>query len=365
MKPIKLTTRTANNEEEVIVQEALLVLKWGGELTHAGIQQAENLGKTFRVSIYPSSKGMGLLRLHSTYRHDLKCYSSDEGRCMMTAASFLKGLLDLEGELPPILNSMVISNSESQELLDHSEEGSSELKTVKHQLNILLNSDGQLSDIYKKLVGEAPTEYVAKCIDAIGNPLKLLAKVYALISDYTIGLKNMLSNSEQTESYLIFKYPHPMPTSKRIFELNKLTRSEERQKKILDMKEEDKELIYGCGKESLVLIFKRWKKLEKDFYSRKSNKYDISKIPDVNDGIRYDALHNSYLLNETMTSLCKNIGLLNEFVTPLEFGFTIIQKVSSGVKVPSVYYARSVENSSKNSDAICFGHWKVLHKLQP
>jgi inositol hexakisphosphate/diphosphoinositol-pentakisphosphate kinase len=23
----------------------------------------------------------GLLRLHSTYRHDLKCYTSDEGRC--------------------------------------------------------------------------------------------------------------------------------------------------------------------------------------------------------------------------------------------------------------------------------------------
>jgi hypothetical protein len=29
-------------------------------------------------------KGMpdgGLLRLHNTYRHDLKCYTSDEGRC--------------------------------------------------------------------------------------------------------------------------------------------------------------------------------------------------------------------------------------------------------------------------------------------
>jgi len=23
----------------------------------------------------------GLLRLHNTYRHDLKCYTSDEGRC--------------------------------------------------------------------------------------------------------------------------------------------------------------------------------------------------------------------------------------------------------------------------------------------
>jgi len=41
----------------------------------------------------PSAKGGGLLRLHSTYRHDLKVYTSDEGRCQKTAASFLKGLL--------------------------------------------------------------------------------------------------------------------------------------------------------------------------------------------------------------------------------------------------------------------------------
>ena len=210
MKPIK-TAKIVNAEgkEELTVEEGLLILKWGGELTHAGIQQAETLGKTFRVSIYPSSKGMGLLRLHSTYRHDLKCYSSDEGRCMMTAASFLKGMLDLDGELPPILNSMVISTEESQKLLEHSEEGSGEYKQIKLQLNSLLNSDGLLSETYKKLVGEAPSEYVAKCIDAIGNPLKLLAKVYALISEYTAGLQRMLSHAEQTESYLILSYPHP------------------------------------------------------------------------------------------------------------------------------------------------------------
>ena len=32
--------------------------------------------------------GGGLLRLHSTYRHDLKIYSSDEGRVQMSAAAF-------------------------------------------------------------------------------------------------------------------------------------------------------------------------------------------------------------------------------------------------------------------------------------
>lgn len=34
--------------------------------------------------------GCGLLRLHSSYRHDLKIYASDEGRVQMTAAAFAK-----------------------------------------------------------------------------------------------------------------------------------------------------------------------------------------------------------------------------------------------------------------------------------
>lgn len=59
--------------------------------------------------MYPTDKD-GLIRLHSTYRHDLKTYSSDEGRCQSTAASFLKGFLDYEGETTPILASMVNKN---------------------------------------------------------------------------------------------------------------------------------------------------------------------------------------------------------------------------------------------------------------
>ena len=48
------------------------------------------------------------LSLHSSYRHDLKTYSSDEGRCIKTAASFLKGFLNIEGGLAPIITSMVV-----------------------------------------------------------------------------------------------------------------------------------------------------------------------------------------------------------------------------------------------------------------
>lgn len=42
------------------------------------------------IGEYAGTQGLGLLRLHSTYRHDLKIYASDEGRVQMTAAAFAK-----------------------------------------------------------------------------------------------------------------------------------------------------------------------------------------------------------------------------------------------------------------------------------
>ena len=41
-------------------------------------------------SDYSALPGSGFIRLHSTYRHDLKIYASDEGRVQTTAAAFAK-----------------------------------------------------------------------------------------------------------------------------------------------------------------------------------------------------------------------------------------------------------------------------------
>lgn len=134
----------ARNGVDETVTEALLVLKWGGVLTDGGREQAVQLGTLFRHMMYPG-ESEGFLRLHSTYRHDLKIYASDEGRVQsarrparergpgkeggrgergatiahspasapVTAAAFAKGFLDLEGPLTPILASLVRSGRDA------------------------------------------------------------------------------------------------------------------------------------------------------------------------------------------------------------------------------------------------------------
>ncbi len=59
-------------------------------------------------------KDVDFMNLHSSYSHDLKTYSSDEGRCIKTAATFLKGFLNIEGTLAPIITNMVNTNKKAQ-----------------------------------------------------------------------------------------------------------------------------------------------------------------------------------------------------------------------------------------------------------
>lgn len=53
--------------------------------------------------------------------------------------------------------------------------------------------------------------------------------------------------------------------------------------------------IVACSNESIMLMFKRWQKLKVDF--SENHKYNISKIPDINDALKYDILHNSNVMD--------------------------------------------------------------------
>jgi hypothetical protein len=72
--------------------------------------------------------------------------------------------------------------------------------------------------------------------------------------------------------------------------------------------------------ETIHLMADRWEKLYKDFYSAKAGMYDLSKVPDVYDSIRYEMLHNSHLPLTGMQELFDLATKFENTVVPQEYG---------------------------------------------
>ncbi|CEF63679.1 Inositol hexakisphosphate and diphosphoinositol-pentakisphosphate kinase [Strongyloides ratti] len=315
VKPKASSVKISDSEDPLSVDRSqptlLLILKWGGELTTAGVLQAEALGKLFRT-LYPGirrtdgkdcpedTQGLGFLRLHSTYRHDLKIYASDEGRVQSTAAAFAKGLLALEGELTPIMMQMVKSSNTDGLLNDdfNAREFQNELKAYLHSI-LQVNRDFTQDD-YEKL-NPNNLRSINHAMEFIKNPFKMCVE----ISGYVERMCNIIKANK-------FKNP-----TKSLY-LN----------------------------ESWNLAERRWGKELTEF--RKINKdggieFDISKIPDIYDNIKYDMEHNPDLcVNnegefERMYLCVKNMA---DIVVPQEYGISEESKIKIGQRICSPLAAK-------------------------
>ncbi|XP_029355041.1 inositol hexakisphosphate and diphosphoinositol-pentakisphosphate kinase 2 isoform X12 [Echeneis naucrates] len=283
--------KTSSEEEDTRTEgpSLLLVLKWGGELTPAGRVQAEELGRAFRC-MYPGGQGdyagfpgCGLLRLHSTYRHDLKIYASDEGRVQMTAAAFAKGLLALEGELTPILVQMVKSANMNGLLDNDSDSLSSCQHRVKARLHEILQKDRDFTDEDYDRLAPTCSASLVNSMKIVQNPVAICDQVYALIQSLTSQIR----------------------------------------KRMEDPKSADLQLYHS---ETLELMLQRWSKLERDF-RMKNGRYDISKIPDIYDCVKYDVIHNATLGLEDTLELFRLSRALADIVIPQEYGINKVEKL--------------------------------------
>ena len=450
MKPLshEEIIEETTGKKVIKITKALLILKWGGSLTHAGIEQAYKLGRTFLCTLYPSNqeKEDGLIRLHLTYRHDLKCYSADEGRCLKTSASFLKGLLKLDGPIIPIISSMVRQDEEINKLLDDSESIHEFKGKIKEKLSECLNYDGNLKDkfysLFKKESVFPEEDYISDeneneiksstssddysdeinglgfkenkikknlnkkenpldaLMERIGNPLKRLKQILSLMKKVIKNIQSFLSNDNDSSYFItdksqILKREYDVNINKQKLiekilgeDLNKketnegidLSNINERkfsEKKIFKLEEDNIENIenenydsetikilneenFDCKDEQIILIYKRYVKLKNDFFNQKKNLFDISKIPDIYDNIKYDIIHNKNLINESGYQLFDEISLLANFVMPLEYGITKEEKINIGLKIIkpllkkihsdlNVILQSNKENNDKNS----------------
>ena len=373
LKPLAWETIDTGNSEfhTEKVTEALLIIKFGGVLTYLGKYQAECLGKAFRVRMYPrgnyyGSDADGLLRLHSTYRHDLKIYSSDEGRVQITAAAFAKGLLALDthrGQLTPILASLVNKDAKLLDFVTHDVE--EDILHSKHKLyTAMTKSDkpedstaptdediGGLSQTLRfaslnkfKVVtqmvmaahrfqnaGESSnaelrnSQNLTLTSDLMGVPQKPLQKlqtVYECTKSIAIQLRSMLSASQT-------RFDSSSPNT----EINWAhTRSAVAPRGSLPKGglQQLKTMIVPAGGESFLLLYSRWKKLEQDLYHPRKGRFDISKVPDVYDAAKYDAIHNVHLGLEGLDILYEVAKELADCIVPNEYGTTASTKLRIG-----------------------------------
>ncbi|GMR55881.1 hypothetical protein PMAYCL1PPCAC_26076, partial [Pristionchus mayeri] len=275
-----------------------LILKWGGELTTAGSLQAEALGKLFRT-LYPGirrtdgknspedTQGLGFLRLHSTYRHDLKIYASDEGRVQTTAAAFAKGLLALDGDLTPILMQMVKS-ANTDGLLDddcHARDFQQDLKKILHKA--LQDDVDWTPDDYATL-NPSGLKSINNAMEFIKNPKKMCFEIAGYVKRMVEVIQWHRENRANMTLYL---------------------------------------------NESWDLAERRWSKELREFKrvdKRGDVEFDISKIPDIYDNIKYDMEHNPDLCinkEEDFERFYLCVKNMADIVVPQEYGIEQQNKI--------------------------------------
>eukprot|EP00667_Euglena_gracilis_P000680 EG_transcript_680 len=397
-KPEKTDKADKAEKGEKKKREVLLVLKHGGVLTHSGRQQAEQLGKEFRTVLYPSNLRGGLLRLHSTYRHDLKIYSSDEGRVQSSAAAFTQGLLDLEGaSLTPILVSLIKKDASMLETFGKG--ANADIQAAKALLYQQLTYDPAADQTFSIPVplperteafeftdseavrkrsrclandDEDSVSETGKHTDANPSSEEFNKQMGSLLSveDPTYGMdpkpfKGGEARFHRMSDQTLAHCQEMVGLLKNLVqEIQARLRLEREVEKGTDKGTEKEAPVDGdvkkaedqaysalvnhpsewdvkalneftpCMSEKLILIYDRWRKLLKGFYNEKKSLFDCSKIPDVYDSVKYDMIHNQHL-GFPLERLYAVSRKLANCVIPNEYGTDVQSKRRIGARICS------------------------------
>ena len=261
---------------------------------------------------------------------------------------------------------MVRKDELAQELLDLRNH-KLDLADVMKILTSSLNHSGKLEETLKEFVDiESVNSTELEIIRNVGEPLDLMKKLLKNIKELTKIIRSHLNLKDKTY------YINPLDMKLD----NNGTSEDENQKSM----ERNKGFFLACGQENMILVFKRWRKLEIDFFDRKNDNFNISKIPDIHDSIRYDMIHNYQYFG----NLPDNIGFkiyesadkLAKFLTPFEYGIikkrkfdigmTVIEPLFKKIKSDLLWWntpvAQSKENYREESD-----YWMIrnINKENP
>jgi hypothetical protein len=258
-------------------------------------------------------------------------------------------------------------------------------KKVRDKPEELFHSNGNLKEKYNQILhknsnnikkndinNENSNFYIEKIIkrqkpffdliDDIGDCQSQMNEIYKLLGQVINHLKSFLCNEEiltEGDSYLVrHKKSIISKRSSLMLIKNKVLNTMKKIKKHIKVRpnsvnkgikekeeKEEKEdnkieinnnnnfYLFDCQEEKVILIFKRYTKLYQEFYNKKTEKFDIGKIPNIYDNIKYDIIHNKSIMNKDGYKLFNIVNKLACFLMPLEYGINIEEKYNIGIKL--------------------------------
>lgn len=297
------------------VEDLLVVLKYGGILTPAGMAQSEDLGRSFRSEMYPGEGSgadqytTGLLRLHATQRHDLKIYSSDEGRVQMSAAAFARGLLALEkGSLTPICAALVETDSKMLDELPRQAE--KQMSRAKQALHVRIHEPPPKG--YPEMDPASPACPGVSVSDVDSNQEldSGNALLKNMLTQLHTALKVVVDELKDLDQSQVIAVPCAENADTEEDEATKLR-------------------PHICSISSPLLVVNRWTKLYSELWDAKKENWNISKVPEIFDAVQFDMIHFPKLVKGTpeLFAIAKE---LNDIIVPQEYGHDVLSRLEIG-----------------------------------
>ncbi|KHE80922.1 hypothetical protein GE21DRAFT_6502 [Neurospora crassa] len=252
-------------EESLVLDKLQLIVKWGGEPTHSARYQAQELGESMRSDL-------GLM--NRDILEEVHVFSSSERRVVTSAqiwaASFCK-----KKELPPDFITI------RKDLLDDSNAAKDEMDKVKKKLKGLLRKGNERPPqfAWPENMPE-PSEVQTRVVQLMNFHRKVMQHNYAKLYSGAVNSLNAINNPSME---MISETSSSSLSSLGSSHVNAVNSIQAR---------------WCCG-EDAELFKERWEKLFAEFCD--GEKVDPSKISELYDTMKFDALHNRQFLEWVFT----------------------------------------------------------------
>ncbi|KAF7585307.1 hypothetical protein BBP40_011291, partial [Aspergillus hancockii] len=242
-------SRFSAAENDLILDKLQLVIKWGGEPTHAARYQSQDLGLNMRDD---------LKLMNKEALNNVRIFTSSERRVSTSAQIWTCSFLD-QKELPDGFIQV------RKDLLDDSNAAKDLMDKVKKKLKLLLRE------------GSAPSQFTWPK-DNVPEPSVVLATVVELMKFHRDVMRHNFRRLESFPGCSSESNPINDDSAGSHTEVPALASIQGR----------------WCTGEDPVLFKERWEKLFAEFCD--TEKVDPSKLSELYDSMKFDALHNRQFL---------------------------------------------------------------------